>query len=51
MNGEVDVANGPFVEWMGRKVHMSGEITWQVLETPDGPVVAPATAPGILRIN
>ena len=51
MNGEVDMANAPFTDWLGRNVHMSGIITWQTLETPDGPVVAPATAPGILRIN
>ena len=51
MNGEIDVAIAPFEMWLGRHVHMSGEITWQVLETPDGPVVAPATAPGTLRIN
>lgn len=51
MNGEIDVANEPFEMWMGRHVHMSGIITWQVLETPDGPVIAPETAPGTLRIN
>jgi len=51
MNGEIDVATEPFDMWLGRKVHMSGIITWQVLETPDGPVIAPATAPGTLRIN
>ena len=51
MNGEIDVANEPFEMWMGRHVHMSGIITWQVLETPDGPVVAPDTAPGTVRIN
>ncbi|MFX1517808.1 MAG: hypothetical protein ACFFC6_16010, partial [Promethearchaeota archaeon] len=51
MNGEIDIANGIFSEWLGRNVHMSGVITWQVLETPDGTVIAPATAPGIFRIN
>jgi hypothetical protein len=51
MNGEIDVANEPFENWIGRKVHMSGVITWQILETPDGPVLAPDTAPGTLRIN
>jgi hypothetical protein len=51
MNGEIDVANAPFAEWLGRNVHMSGVITWQVLDTPDGPIVAPETAPGTFRIN
>lgn len=48
MNGEIDLANAPFEEWLGRHVHMSGVITWQTL--PDGSV-KPETAPGILRIN
>ncbi len=51
MNGEIDVATEPFEMWMGRHVHMSGIITWQILETPDGPVAAPVTAPGTIRIN
>jgi hypothetical protein len=51
MNGEIDVATEPFEMWLGRNVHMSGIITWQVLDTPDGPVIAPATAPGTFRIN
>jgi len=51
MNGEIDEANEPFEMWYGRNVHMSGVITWQVLETPDGPVIAPKTASGIFRIN
>lgn len=51
MNGQIELANDPFEEWMGRKVHMSGEITWLVLQTPDGPVTLPETAPGIFRIN
>ena len=51
MNGEIEEALEPFEGWQGRRVHMSGVITWQILETPDGPVVAPATAPGIFRIN
>jgi hypothetical protein len=51
MNGEIDAAAEPFEEWLGRNVHMSGVITWQVLSTPDGPVVAPATAPGTIRLN
>jgi hypothetical protein len=51
MNGEIDVANAPFAEWLGRSVHMSGVITWQNLGTPEEPVIAPATAPGTFRIN
>lgn len=51
MNGEVEEALEPFEGWLGRSVHMNGVITWQVLDTPDGPVVAPATAPGIFYVN
>ncbi len=51
MNGEIDVAIEPFEMWFGRNVHMSGVITWQNLGTPEEPVLAPATAPGIFRIN
>ena len=48
MNGEVEFAIEQFAEWLGHKVHMSGVITWQILE--DGSV-APETAPGTFRIN
>jgi hypothetical protein len=48
MNGEIDVAAEPFEGWLGRHVHMSGMITWQIIPEV-GPV--PATAPGIFRIN
>jgi hypothetical protein len=51
MNGEIEVAMAPFEEWLGRKVHMSGIITWQNLGTAEAPIIAPATAPGTLRIN
>ena len=51
MNGEIDFVTGKFEAWMARNVHMSGIITWQILDTPDGPVIAPETAPGIFRIN
>ena len=51
MNGQIEEAAAPFEGWLGRNVHMSGVITWQVLSTPDGPVVVPATAPGTFRIN
>jgi hypothetical protein len=44
-NGEVDVANSPFEEWMGRKVHVSGTVFWEIYpELPD-------YALGTLRIN
>lgn len=52
MNGEIEVAEAPFEEWMGRPVHMKGMITWQILTLPDGSiVVAPESAPGVFRIN
>ena len=52
MNGEIDQAQAPFEGWLGRHVHMSGVITWQILTMPDGTVVvAPYQAPGTLRIN
>lgn len=49
MNGEIAETKPPFEEWLGRHVHMSGEITWQFLPGVEEPV--PATAPGIFRIN
>ena len=51
MNGQIDAANPPFESWLGRNVHMSGIITWQVITTPNGPATMPATAPGSFRIN
>jgi len=48
MNGVVELAIGPFTEWLGRDVHMSGTIGWQTL--PDGTVV-PETAIGPFRVN
>ncbi|KXH71789.1 MAG: hypothetical protein AM326_11490 [Candidatus Thorarchaeota archaeon SMTZ-45] len=50
MNGDVQFDN-LYGKYAGRNVHMSGLIEWQVLETPDGPVVAPYKAPGTFRIN
>ena len=50
-NGQVEVATGIFEDWMGRNTHMSGVVKWQILETPDGPVAAPYSAPGTFRIN
>ncbi len=43
MNGEIDVATGPFAMWLGRNVHMMGDI----LSHPDGT----KTAPGEFRVN
>jgi hypothetical protein len=52
MNGEVDLADAPFEEWLGRNVHMSGTIYWQFVTLPDETVIlVPKTAPGIFRIN
>ena len=51
MNGNVEEAFGIFADWEGRNVHMSGVIEWQIVDTPEGPVVAPHYAPGTLRIN
>ena len=59
MNGTVGEAFAPFVQWDGRNVHMSGDITWAEIEVPnpDDPdgglmtIVVPATAPGYFRIN
>lgn len=47
MNGEIEVAASPFEGWLGRHVHMSGEITWIL----DEGVPVPSTAPGTFRIN
>ena len=44
-NGEVEVANFPFEEWMGRNVHMSGTVIWEIFP------VLPDQAIGTLRIN
>jgi len=44
MVGNVEEANDPFSNWIGRSVHMSGDIIWY-------PFGAPYQAPGIFRIN
>jgi hypothetical protein len=44
MNGSVEEAVEPFAMWVGRNVHMSGDIVWPA----GGP---PVSAPGIFRIN
>ena len=51
MNGEIDVATGPFEMWLGRHVHMSGMITWDNIGTPEEPIIVPKNAPGKFRIN
>lgn len=44
MTGSVEVAAGPFVDWLGRQVYMSGEIEWD----DSG---APKAAPGSFRLH
>jgi len=44
-NGEVDVAEYQFEEWMGRNVHISGTVSWEIYP------VLPDYAIGTLRIN
>lgn len=44
MNGDVRVTDDAFAEWMGRSVHMSGDIVWYDFG-------APQYAPGTFRIN
>ena len=51
MNGEIDVANAPFEQWLGRHVHMNGLITWVNLGTSEEPVIVPETAIGPFRVN
>jgi hypothetical protein len=43
MNGQVEVANGIFQDWLGYHVHMSGEILFA-----NG---APSQAPGVFQID
>ena len=51
MNGVVTEATGDWTYLVGHNVHMSGDITWQEIVTPEGPIVIPATAPGEFRVN
>jgi len=44
LKGTVDEANGMFADWLGRRVHMSGDIDFY-------PFGAPRFAPGTLRLN
>jgi hypothetical protein len=44
-NGEVDVANFPFEMYLGRNVHISGTVIWEIFP------VLPDQAIGTLRIN
>jgi hypothetical protein len=45
MNGEVEVANEPFEMWMGRNVHISGTVFWEIYP------VLPDYALATFRIN
>ena len=51
MNGVVTEAYGDYAHLVGHNVHMSGSITWQNIGTPEEPVMQPATAPGMFRVN
>jgi hypothetical protein len=51
MNGTVGEAFAPFVQWDGRNVHMSGDITWAEIVIDEETIIVPATAPGYFRIN
>ena len=44
-NGEVEVANFPFEMYLGRNVHISGTVIWEIFP------VLPDQAIGTLRIN
>ena len=47
MNGVVKLASGDFEDWMGRKMHASGNVYWTIGEK--GP--EPNTADGMLQLN
>ena len=51
MNGVVTDASGDWAYLVGHNVHMSGDITWQNIGTPEEPVMIPANAPGDFRVN
>jgi hypothetical protein len=44
MVGDVQAADGDFADWLGRSVHMRGDIVWY-------PFGAPQFGPGVFRIN
>ena len=50
-NGVVIEASEEFEAWVGRHVHESGHFTWQVIDTPDGPITLPKAGTSIFRIN
>jgi hypothetical protein len=50
-NGIVTGAGDGFEDWIGRRVHQGGHFTWQVIETPNGPVTIPDYGTGTFRIN
>jgi len=51
MNGIVEKTNQDFANWLGHNVHMSGVIEWQIVQTPEGPEVAPFKAPGTFHLT
>ena len=59
MNGTVEEAFAAFAQWDGRRVHMSGDITWQDIDVPNPDpdvgglitITVPETAAGYFRIN
>ena len=50
-NGVVTDAHPDYAQWIGRPMHESGQLTWQVIETPDGPIVVPLGGAGTFRVN
>lgn len=50
-NGVVTEASAEYSSWVGRQVHESGHFTWQVIQTPDGPISLPEAGTSIFRVN
>jgi hypothetical protein len=50
-NGTVTDVNADYQYLIGRIVHAGGAITWQWIDTPDGPVPVPEAGTGTFRIN
>ncbi len=50
-NGVVTETSAELASWLGRHVHESGHFTWQVIDTPDGPVTLPEAGTSIFRVN
>jgi hypothetical protein len=49
--GVVTEASEEFAMWLGRRVYESGTFTWQVIDTPGGPLTIPEAGTSIFRIN